>query len=343
MGRPLKYIIGITAILLFVTLAAWWYWHTWPARQLASARSAVEAGDYERAESLLRPLLPNPAKDPDVPYLHAQTLRHLKRYTEAEKALVKARDCGLGDASVMRELALLLAPGDWPPEAEGILQKVARDNPDDREVVRTLAEGYARRGRWKEASRLYSRLVELQPGDADTLFQRGIARMRDSYFTLAIDDFHQVLAKVPDHFLARLYLAHSLQSEARMDEAEVELQRCRKARPELAEPLVGLANCAVEKGDLKAAEGWLNQAVSLDRTSPLVLHEVVNLHLRRARYDLAREGLEVLVNLVPNDKQVHLKLAQVYQRQGNLERASQHQRRFQELDALEDKKAQGMR
>jgi Tfp pilus assembly protein PilF len=140
-----------------------------------------------------------------------------------------------------------------------------------------------------------------------------------------------------------LYLAHSLLSEARLAEAEVELKTCRKLRPDRVEPLIGLVNCAVEQNDLKAAEEWLKPAVALDRASPLVLHEVVNLHLRRGRFDLAREVLETMLKTVPNDKQVHLKLAQIFRREGNQARAAQHQQRYQELDQLEDQQARGMR
>jgi predicted Zn-dependent protease len=342
MSRQRVTILAAVSVLLLAAGLVW-AWKTWPARQLASAQKALAAGDYTRAEALLLPLLNERAEDPTVPYLIAQTLRHQNKYREAENALEKAVARGLDRASGMRELALLLAAQDWPAEAEGILQQVVRDHPEDREVLQTLAAGYARHGRWKEAVPLYSRLIERHPNEVEYLFQRGWVRMQDLYFLDAIGDFRQVLGLDPSHFLARLYLAHSLQSEARLAEAEVELHVCRKLRPDLVEPLVGLAHCAVEKGDLKAAEDWLGQAVALNGSSPLVLHEVVNLHLRRRCYDLAREVLELMARSTPQDKQVHLKLAQVYRRVGLLDQAALHQQRYQELDRLEEAQMRGMR
>lgn len=338
-----RLLILAAPLVLLAVGSLTWFWKTWPTRQLDAARAALAAGDPARAETLLVPLLQEFPEDPTIPYLQAQALRRLKRYSEAEEAMEVATRRGLDRATGMREVALLLAVRDWPPHTEGILQQVAKDHPADREVLQTLAEGYARRQRWKEATELFNRLVTLYPEEIDYLFKRGWVRMSDGHYTDAIADFRQVLAFDPNHFPARLYLAHSLQSDARMAEAEVELQTCRQMRPDLVEPLIGLANCAVEKGDLKAAEGYLSQAIALDRTSPLVLHQVVDLHLRRQRYDLARDVLLVMARMVPRDKQVHLKLAQIFRREGKLDQAQKHQQVYQELDALEEAQMRGMR
>lgn len=340
---PRRMLLLAAPLVLLAVAALTWAWKTWPARQLQSARAALAAGDPARAETLLVPLLKEFPEDPQVPYLQAQALRHLKRYSEAEQAMELATRRGLDRATGMREVALLLAVRDWPPEADGLFQQVLRDRPDDRELLQTLAEGYARRQRWREAVDLYARLVTLYPEELDYVFKRGLARMNDGHYAEAIADFRQVLVLDPAQFPARLYLAHSLQSEARMAEAEVELQTCRKLRPDLVEPLIGLANCAVEKGDLKAAESYLSQAIALDRSSPLVLHQVVDLHLRRQRYDLALEVLLVMARMVPQDKQVHLKLAQIFRREGQQEQAQRHQRIYQELDAREEAQMRGMR
>jgi tetratricopeptide (TPR) repeat protein len=333
---------GLLALVAVVGAGAW-YWWTWPARQVTAVRAALAAGQNARAETLLAPLLSARPEDPQVHLLHAQALRRLERFGEAERALEHAARNGLPRGDGEREMALLLSAQDWPPQVEGLFNKVAKDHPDDVEVVGALAAGYARRGRWKEALGFYSALVRLEPGQIENVFQRGLANMNERLFAEAIDDFRRVVKARPSHFLARLYLSHSLLSEARTAEAEVELQVCRQLRPDRVEPLVGLVNCAAEKGDLKTAEDWLSQAVALDRASPLVLHEVVNLHLLRGRFGPAREVLETMLRTVPNDKQVHLKLAQIFQREGDRAKAARHQQRYQELDQKEEALSRGMR
>lgn len=343
MSRRRYSILAAVVGLAVLGGVAGWYWKTRPARQVAAVRSALASGEYGRAEALLAPLLKEREEESQIHLLHAQALRHQKRYGEAGIALERAMKRGLDRDVGARELALQLAPQDWPPEAEGVLKQVVKDRPDDVELLAALAAGYARRGRWKEAFPLCTALVKLEPDEPEHLALRGQVNMNEMHFTEAIDDFRRVLASRPEHFLARLYLANSLLSDARLAEAEVELRACQKLRPDRVEPLVGLVNCAVERGDVEAAESYLSQAVALDRASPMVLHEVVNMHLRRERFDLAQEVLEAMLKTAPDDKQIHLKLAQIFRRTGNNARASQHRRRYQELDQLEEMQSRGMR
>jgi predicted Zn-dependent protease len=307
------------------------------------AHRALEAGNRQRAEELLRPLVRERPGDTTVALLYARVLRGLRRYDQAELALQHAVDCGLDRSVARRELALLLAEQNLPRDAEGILQQVVREYPDDEEVLQTIAQGYARHRRWLEAEPLWGRLSELRPNEIEPLLQRGLVRMEAHHHEAATEDFRRVLARNPNHFQARLSLAHCLLSEAQMPEAEAELLVCRRMRPDRPEPLVGLAGCALENADPATAEQRLTEALELDRGSPLVLHAVADLHLRRGRYDLAEEVLAVLVKAQPDDKQGHLQLAQVYRRKGELKLAAQHEQRYQELDRVEEARAKGMR
>src|SRR5207248_7018444 len=130
----------------------------------------------------------------------------------------------------------------------------------------------------------------------------GQARLEAREFGKAADDFRAVVRRAPEHFQARLLLAHCLLSDARMAEAEPELLVCRQLRPEAVEPLVGLASCAVERGDLNQAQALLRKALALDPGSTLALNEQGELHLLRQRYDLAVTVFEDVVRRDPWDK-----------------------------------------
>ena len=165
---------------------------------------------------------------------------------------------------------------------------------------------------------------------------------RLGFGTCALDVDHDgnldLVVAEPSNYQARLALAHSLLGDARMPEAEQELSACRRLRPEAAEPLVGLAKCAIEQDNLDAAEKLLTQAKERDRNSTFVLEEFAALYLRRQKLDDAIATLNQLVTIAPNNRQAHLQLSQALLATGNPTEAQFHERRYQELDKLEEQR-----
>ena len=176
----------------------------------------------------------------------------------------------------------------------------------------------------------------------DVLFQRAKARLKEGRPGLAAADAREVLRHASLHFEARLLLAQCLLSEAKMAEAESELQVCRKLRPDRAAPRIGLASCVLERGAMNEAQKLVQEALALEPTSSLALHLQGNLYLRRQCYDLALGEFQKIIRLNPKDKEGHLKLAQILSRQGDLEQATKHQQVFQQLDR-EDAERTGKR
>ncbi len=60
---------------------------------------------------------------------------------------------------------------------------------------------------WDEAIALYTKAIELNPGNADAYFQRGIAREMANKIGDAIKDYEKTLELSPNHYLAMEYLA----------------------------------------------------------------------------------------------------------------------------------------
>ena len=83
-------------------------------------------------------------------------------------------------------------------------------------------------------------------------------------FTEAADDCRFILRQDPKDYHARFLLAHCLLSDAHMAEAESELLVCQKIRPADSRPVLGLAHCAVDRGDLERAQTLLSQALQLN-------------------------------------------------------------------------------
>jgi tetratricopeptide (TPR) repeat protein len=343
---PLAWSVGAIILIPAAIGVGWWfYWPTYHRNHLlAVAEKALEANDLPLAKASLEKLLKENADSPKVPattsgagqqvhaqLLYARVLRRLGRKDDAWGPLQAAVQGGLPEPEGRREYALLEAADDFPL-AENALRRALEDYPEDIEILRTLAQGYAHHGRWLQAEDVYTRWLEIQSGQDEVLLGRGHTRFEAGRFDQAADDFRQVLAILPNHFQARLSLAQCLLSDFKIDDAEAELNRCHQLLPARSEPLVGLGACALERGDLDKAQARTKEALALDPASIPALTLLGTLCLRRQRYDLAIPVFEKVIHLNPRDKQAHLYLAQALTKNGELEKAKKHESLYKELE-----------
>jgi predicted Zn-dependent protease len=345
MPRRVYNLILLATVVIVPTLAGVGWWHYWPTfhrrQSLVQAQRAVEADNLVKAEELLHSLLDDEPKDLRSRFLYAQVLRKKGRITEAWNALHQALQLGLPESEGLREYALLESVQDFPL-AINALERVLEEHPEDAEVHKALAEGYAKNKRWVEAERAYSRWLAVQPARADLHLERGKVLLEAGRADQAADEFQVVLRNAPQDFQARLLLAQCFMNDFKMEEAESELQECRRLRPSASEPLVGLASCAAERGDGVHAQALAKEALALDPQSPLALHFQGSLFLTNHKLDLAIGIYEKIVRLYPRDKLGHLSLARAYSQLGNAELAKQHEERFRQLDLQDDQRTKEM-
>jgi tetratricopeptide (TPR) repeat protein len=336
MTRFQRTIICIAAIILIPGAVAVGWWYYLPDYLLAQAERAVATNDLARAETLLQRVNRQAPDCLRARLLHAQVLRRLKRPAEAQAVLRQAMKLGLPEAVGHREFALAEAVRGFSPHVEKHLQQALEDNPDEVEVLQALAEGYAQSERWPEADRCYTRLLELQTEQTEYLLARGRARLSavGAYKGRTQDaaaDFREILRRFPDHYEARLYLAHCLLSDARIPEAKVELLRCQELAPDKVEPLVGLAACAVEERAWDQAETMMRRALDRDPKSTYVLGMLGDLYLRRQHFQQAIPFFRQVLDLEPRNKAARLKLAQALRYTGQFEQAKEQERIYQDL------------
>jgi tetratricopeptide (TPR) repeat protein len=328
-----KALLAVAAVVAVAAVAglAWW------AQQEPAGDSPSPADERAIELEQARQAVQAQPNDPQVRLRLVRALRRRNQFQSAEAELLKVIQ-RLPEPQAQREVVLLRAPQDWPEDMAWLFQKVVRDHPDDPEVLLAVADSYSAKGLWAGAEPLYTRLIEKKPDDTELYFKRGVARMREAYYRTAAEDFRKALAAHPGRYEARLFLGNSLLGDARMAEAERELTACRKQRPGAAEPLIGLAACAVERNDLAAAEALLLDAAARAGDSPLVLHDLGALYLRQGRTEPAIAILKRLVELVPDHRQGHFLLSQAYLAAGNSAESQKHEAIYQELDRKEEQR-----
>ncbi len=307
----------------------------WWLTPIQEAERDLAAGDLPRAGLLISRLIQDDPRRTDARLLYARFLRLSGQSREADAALGKAMDLGVPEASLWREYGLLLADPEFR-KAEPILLKSLKANPGDAEVLRAIANGYSRQGRWPDAAGFYARWLRIEPERTEALMGRSRALVQSGQSREAVTELRSILARQPDDYDARLLLANCFLSNAAIREAEPELDRCRELRPERSEPLAGLAACAVERDDLDRARDLLDRAVTLDPSSLVALSARANLALNRRQYDTARADFERIVELDPRNKLGHMHLAQLYHRAGDPARAGEHEQAYRALQAEQE-------
>jgi tetratricopeptide (TPR) repeat protein len=307
----------IYVALFAVPVAAavgWWYY--WPQYRLAQAERAAAAGEWGRAAELVRPLTEDERASKDALLLGGRALRKLGRLDEAEKLLSRAAHQSPDEHALRRELALTRADRHYSPVVERFLLLCLQKDSKDAEVLTALARGQVQAHHWDDADEYYSRALEQRPDDTPLRLERGHTRLtaasafQQGHVADAAADFLEVLRRHPDHYEARLYLAHCLVADARMRDARPLLEVCRRQAPDRVEPLIGLAACALEENEWEDADRLLRAAAERDPRSSYVLTMQGDLALRRGHYEEAAGYFRRVLDLEPRDAPARLKLAQ---------------------------------
>ena len=138
------------------------------------------------------------------------------------------------------------APGAGQPAMEEVQRLSARvaENPDDAEATRRLANLNYDISNWERAAELYSRFLELEPGNPDVMTDLGatyryLGRPRE-----ALEQFHDVKRNAPDHWQARynevLVLAFDLDDLQAANAAMAELMQLQPDNPDVSRLAVEL-------------------------------------------------------------------------------------------------------
>ena len=310
-------------------------WLAWPRAgreiRLRLAGRDVALGRLDEAEARLRRLILERPEETRPRLLWVEVARRLGRITDAEEALQRTVELGLPVELGRREFALIYAGQDFP-KAEGSLRKVLKDRPADTDVLRALAEGYARAGRWKEAEAACTAWLAQATGSIDALLVRARTRWELGSWDKAEVDFRSILDRDPSSYPAHILRADCLLNDGKVAAAEPDLVTARALKPDRPEPLVGLAACASERGDFDEAEKLLDHALSLAPNFAPALSARGKIFIARGQGEKAIPLLERLAALDPRDKPNLRTLARLRRRAGDEPGARELERRAGEGD-----------
>src|SRR5581483_506914 len=143
-----------------------------------------------------------------------------------------------GKPASTRDLALAYAiaavgktAGADRTRAIGLLEQAAKSQPDDREVLVSLAEIYRNDGRGELAQPLYERVLALDPGELTALVGLGGVLMERGQYAPAVHLWTMALSKNSGLELVRLNLALAQSKLGDRAAAEASLRKALELNP----------------------------------------------------------------------------------------------------------------
>ena len=134
--------------------------------------------------------------------------------------------------SIINTANLLLSYG-YLEEAKRLFSKTEKSNPKNKDAILSLAQiNFS--SNTKESINLYSRYLDIQPQDLDTLFQLGVAEYKRGNIQAAIELFKKVVNLSEENDTAKLILADLLSVTTNYMQAEkIYLEHLDKNRDDL--------------------------------------------------------------------------------------------------------------
>jgi putative PEP-CTERM system TPR-repeat lipoprotein len=145
--------------------------------------------------------------------------------------------------------------------------------------------------------------------DATLWYTKGEVLRARGLTALAVDHFHQAIAREPNHYKARSSLAALMIDSGKLDIAQDNLEVLKAIRQKDPQVLYLEALVQVKRGDLGAAEGKLSEALGAiderhaasQKEQPQYLLLSAIIHMRSGSLELAYRQLTQYVEMAPGD------------------------------------------
>lgn len=165
--------------------------------------------------------------------------------------------------------AMLLAGSDNVDDAIDVLKELQKDSPEDIAVVLQMGTFYGSEEEHEKAVEMYTKVLEMEPGNKVALRLRGDAYLSLGKHAEAIADLEKAAELMPDDSGTLNNLAWVLctspNDELRDPKRAIELakQACELTEYKAAHILSTLAAAYADSGDMKSALEWSQKAVDM--------------------------------------------------------------------------------
>ena len=169
-------------------------------------------------------------------------------------------------------------------------------------------------------------------------FERGNRELKNNNSAAAVEAFRTALLYAPENWDYRLHLAEALTLANRTNQAFDYYLSLWQSNPRNGTVNLQLARLAARAGEKSEAERYFNGAIFGDWAEHAADHrrdslfELINLYLEQGDTGQAESQLLILSANLPQDPALHTRVADLYFRVGDYQRALEHYRLSLRLD-----------
>jgi predicted Zn-dependent protease len=261
--------MALIALGLWLGSAYTWasYHYRRAQRHLARHELTEALADF----ALCRKVWPS---DTETCLLAARTARRARVYDDARRLLQMYKNLGGDPVAIELEQDLARAQrGELKGLEKSLLAAAQKETEESPLIWEALSQGYMETYRWPQASHCLTKLIDLEPQNAEAFLERGWVRENSNHLAEAITDFKQAATIDPDNARARLSLAGVCLKASHPNDAAEQYEWLRQRDPENPAVLLGLARCRRDLGNIDEARSLLDRLLVISPKDPRALGE----------------------------------------------------------------------
>jgi Tfp pilus assembly protein PilF len=336
---PVRLLLALGLLLLLGALGVFIPWRQPNSADDNSASShwqqalqALAQDDFVLAKSHFAQCLQVWPLNAEVHFLLAQASRRADDPAGWQVNFRRAEVLGWDRSSLDLERDLMQAQsGDLQRIENRLLNRLDSSSGDEELIREALAKGYLKTDHLDALLALTRTWISHYPDHWQPRLFRARALQLLHSVDAAVNEYGRVLELKGDHAEAHFELAGALLVNSRFREAAAHFQRYLQSHSTDSAALVGLANCQLSLGEMKAARATLDRLFAMHQEGAAGLFVRAKIELAEGRPEQALHWLKKAEARAPHETDITYNLIQTFQQLGNQQEAQAYVRKLQDL------------
>ena len=294
-----------------------------PDLSRSRARAAVLSRDFVLAERLYKNLLKKHPENIDLLHelaaMYARCGQYESACVEYERILAANPD----DYKALLHLGGIYRHLHRYTDSVDVLDKALRINPGDMQIYYNLGSTYNLMGNYQEALDCFSTVIDTNPGDILAYNHLGRIYAALGKASEAVSVYRRGLQMDSNHPVLHYNLARELSLLGRDEEAVQEYEAALRAKPGWSDAINGFALFLISRNRIAQAYDVLQQGLHVSPEDSGLQSTMGTLQLQRGDFDDAASYFKTVLNHNAEDSKALLGLADVYSRNGKIEKSIQ--------------------
>ena len=194
-------------------------------------------------------------------------------------------------------------------------------NPNDAETYNNRGVAYSNKGDYDRAIEDFNKVIELNPDNADAYYNRGKVYSEQSDYDRAIKDFTQAIQLKPDNADAYNNRGIAYESKGDFDRAIEDYAQAIQLKPDNADAYYNRGKVYSEQSDYDSAIADFTTMIHLNPNDADAHNNRGVAYIKKGDYDRAIEDFNKVIELNPNDAEAYKNRGVAYGEKGDYDRA----------------------